>query len=259
MTANAMAGDRDRCLEAGMNDHVAKPIEPSELFAALRRWLPAESTTRQNSTTTSAAPNETAHEGALPALAGVDTEAGLRRVAGNVLLYRRLLRQFAVQQADAATQIRAALAARDQELALRIAHTVKGIAANLGALPVQDAAAKAEAALRAGAVDSLTLDELEAALAAIRDAVQCLGETEPAAPVAQAAQDALAPQVLLESIRSVRALIEVDVAEAIQRLEALQREAGPEHAGALQRAADYLATFDTDRAAALLDGIVEDH
>jgi two-component system sensor histidine kinase/response regulator len=257
MTANAMAGDRDRCLEVGMNDHVAKPIEPSELFAALRKWLPAESTTRQNTTTATAAPHETTAEGALPALAGVDTEAGLRRVAGNVALYRRLLRQFAVQQADAATQIRAALVARDQELALRIAHTVKGIAANLGALPVQDAAAKAEAALRGGAADSLALDDLEAALAAVREALQRLGETEPAVAEELPALDTLTPQALLEDVRKVRALIEVDVAEAIQRLEVLQREAGPEHAAALQRAADYLAAFDTDRAAALLDGIAD--
>jgi HPt (histidine-containing phosphotransfer) domain-containing protein len=77
----------------------------------------------------------------LPPVDGIDSADGLRRVGGNHKLYVKLLRQFASQQADVVGQIRAALATKDSESATRLAHTLKGVAGNLGAGPVQAAAA----------------------------------------------------------------------------------------------------------------------
>ena len=99
MTANVMANDREKCIEAGMNDHVAKPIDPDELFAALLRWIkPREAgnlaadraTMASNFPTLAKAPDSGALE-----IPGIDTKSALRRTGGNRLRYESLLRKFA--------------------------------------------------------------------------------------------------------------------------------------------------------------------
>ena len=84
----------------------------------------------------------------LPEIAGINIADGLKRVAGNKRLYRDLLAQFAAKQGDAAAQISAALESGDIKLAERIAHTVKGVAGNIGITEVQSAAQKLEKAIR---------------------------------------------------------------------------------------------------------------
>ena len=149
MTAHALVEERQRCLDAGMNDHVSKPIDPDALFATLLRWARP----RQKPAVESPAPQipvNVAAEVILPEIAGVNLAEGLNRVAGNRRLYRDLLGQFAAKQADAAVQISAALGSADSKLAERIAHTVKGVAGNLAITEVQSAAQKLEKAIREG-------------------------------------------------------------------------------------------------------------
>jgi HPt (histidine-containing phosphotransfer) domain-containing protein len=97
----------------------------------------------------------------LPAIDGLDSADGLRRVGGNNKLYLKLLREFASQQADAVVRIRAALATDDAESATRVAHTLKGVAGSLGARPVQTAAAVVENLLRDRATADATNPALE--------------------------------------------------------------------------------------------------
>jgi len=146
MTAHALVEERQRCLDAGMNDHVSKPIDPDVLFAVLMRWAKphhlepaAESSVKQR-----ALPTETI----VPEIEDVDVAGGLKRVAGNKKLYRDLLQQFADKQGNAANQISEALESNDPRLAERIAHTVKGVAGNLGIAAVQSSAALVEKAIR---------------------------------------------------------------------------------------------------------------
>ena len=111
MTAHALVEERQRCLDAGMNDHVTKPIEPDALFAALKRWTkPREGAAGPPLQK----PRAVDHEIGLPEVDGIDVAGGLKRVAGNVRLYRSLLGQFAAKQADAAAQIAAALRGGDR-------------------------------------------------------------------------------------------------------------------------------------------------
>jgi CheY-like chemotaxis protein len=136
MTAHALVEERQRCLDAGMNDHVSKPIDPDNLFATLLRWTkprPKQTVESQVPVTKVKAPDEVA----LPEIAGVKIADGLNRVAGNRRLYRDLLGQFAAKQGDAAAQISTAVESGDVKLAERIAHTVKGVAGNLGIAEVQ--------------------------------------------------------------------------------------------------------------------------
>jgi len=99
----------------------------------------------------------------MPEVAGLNTADGLHRVAGNRKLYRKLLRQFSSTEADAAQRIAAALAGKDRALAERLAHTVKGVAGNIGAPAVQNAAAKLEKAIK-GSAPEAEIEECRAAL-----------------------------------------------------------------------------------------------
>jgi len=144
MTAHALVEERQRCLEAGMNDHVSKPIDPDALFATLMRWVkPREVPTTESEGRLA----KVADDVILPEIDGVDMASGLKRVAGNKRLYRDLLVQFATKQRDADSQILAAME-NDRKLAQRIVHTVKGVAGNIGLGQVFAIAEKLERAIR---------------------------------------------------------------------------------------------------------------
>jgi signal transduction histidine kinase/CheY-like chemotaxis protein/HPt (histidine-containing phosphotransfer) domain-containing protein len=181
MTAHALVEERQRCLDAGMNDHVSKPIDPDALFSTLLRWAKP----RPKQTPEPQPPlAKTGDEVTLPEIAGIHMSDGLKRVAGNKRLYRDLLMQFAAKQGNAAAEISAAIASGDIKLAERIAHTVKGVAGNIGIAEVQSSAQKLEKAIREGhdSVSSL-LHEFGASLSTQADAIRrALHEETPAKP-----------------------------------------------------------------------------
>ncbi len=155
MTAHATIEERQRCLAAGMNDHVSKPIDPGALFETLGHYHRPAGAGDAGSTPLAAAPHDAmssgrsteerhAEEATLPSVEGLDTSDGLLRVAGNRVLYLKLLRQFADQQSNAPDRIEECLATGDHDAAERLAHTLKGVAGNLGAGAVQAAAAEFE-------------------------------------------------------------------------------------------------------------------
>jgi HPt (histidine-containing phosphotransfer) domain-containing protein len=145
MTAHAMAGDREKSLAAGMNDHVTKPIDPRKLFKTLLQWIRPDRITPQDVSdgpvTAALRPSQDVLPDFLP---GFDLADGLRRLQGNQKLYAKLLRTFAVDYADRVEEIRAAVKQNDMEQARSLAHAVKGVAGNLAAAGLQDAAAEVE-------------------------------------------------------------------------------------------------------------------
>ncbi len=147
MTANAMPADRSRCFEAGMVDFVAKPIEPDQLWLALLRWVKPKELKPQ----TQALVGGHATDPELATLldiGGLDTVNGLRHVLGKKALYLSMLRKFVAGQQQVAAEITAALDAADWHAAELLAHTLKGVAANIGANELQAEAALLEAAIR---------------------------------------------------------------------------------------------------------------
>ncbi len=153
MTAHATMEERQRCLDAGMNDHVSKPIDPDALYATLERWVKPRVHVEVGSAESPPArpaPSSSSPPADLPAIEGVDVADGLVRVAGNTRLFRSLLEQFAGKQAGAADEIAGALARGDRKAAERVAHTLKGVAGNLGIRRIQASAEKLERALRDG-------------------------------------------------------------------------------------------------------------
>lgn len=223
MTAHALVEERQRCLEAGMNDHVTKPIEPDALFATLKRWAkPREQTAPTAAAVAGGKPAATASEADIPRIDGFDVEGGLRRVAGNRRLYRSLLGQFAAKQADAAAQIGEALRRGDRELAGRTAHTVKGVAGNLGIATVQAAAEKIERGIR-GNDDSVTgmLPGLEAELGRAAAAIRSALAAEPSPPAAAAGVfDPAAAESAMARLKSLIVACDGEAAAAFAAVEA---------------------------------------
>jgi two-component system sensor histidine kinase/response regulator len=193
MTAHATLEERQRCLAGGMNDHVAKPIDPGLLYETLARIGGRVTAART-------VPDRGNVAFAVPEVDGLDTADGLDRVAGNEKLYRKLLRQFVEQQAAAVTEIRAHMSGRRRDEAERAAHTLKAVSGSLGARDVQAAAGAVEELIRERAaakkVDA-ALERLSATLdPLVHLLVQALGTNEPsprtAAPVdSSAVRDAV--------------------------------------------------------------------
>ena len=143
MTAHAMVGDREKSLAAGMNDHVNKPLDPERLYGTLRRWI----TSAEGPKVESQADTNLQALGIPADLPGVNLTAGLRCVAGNGKLYRQLLETFYRNYQTAAETISNVLKEGKFDEAKRLAHTLKGVAGNLGALQVQNAARELEQAI----------------------------------------------------------------------------------------------------------------
>jgi PAS domain S-box-containing protein len=131
MTANAMAGDKEKCIDAGMNEHIAKPINPTEMFTTLLAWvrpgereLPPELQEEQQQ---QALVDEEAFN-----LPGFDMEQALPRMGGNLKAYKKTLAKVVEAEADAIIRLQQHLDAGEKENAIRIAHTLKGVFGNLG-------------------------------------------------------------------------------------------------------------------------------
>jgi signal transduction histidine kinase/DNA-binding response OmpR family regulator/HPt (histidine-containing phosphotransfer) domain-containing protein/HAMP domain-containing protein len=152
MTAHATIEERQRCLAAGMNEHIAKPIDPEHLIETVGRFYGPHLITPSPATMT---PNggakrcegESSQPDEFQAISGLDTKDGMSRVAGNRRLYLRLLRQFVEQQGTVPAQISEALEQHDDSLAERLAHTIKGLSGSIGARNLQQIAAKLEKAI----------------------------------------------------------------------------------------------------------------
>jgi polar amino acid transport system substrate-binding protein len=195
MTAHAMAGDEDRSLEAGMNGHVTKPIDPDQLFATLQKWIqPDKKRVHVESPEVSGAAEvitETAPgaEGLPKSLPGFDLEDGLKRLQGNEKLYRKLLLDFSAKYAGTASEIRQALDAKDFEQAHSLVHNLKGLAGNLAATDLQTAAVDLEKLVKGGQQKGSSTKELNQKFADLKKAidkavraVQALGLSAPEKP-----------------------------------------------------------------------------
>ena len=151
MTANAMAADRERCLDAGMNDHIAKPIDPEVLWEKMLQWVAP----RPDSAKVGAGETAPGHGSrilqALQAIPGLDTDIGLRRALKRESLYLSLLGKFINGQSDFDARFSSALAAGQYEEAQRIIHSLKGVSGQIGATTLQDAAATLENSLQKAA------------------------------------------------------------------------------------------------------------
>ncbi|CAG1011629.1 two-component system, glycerol uptake and utilization sensor kinase [Burkholderiales bacterium] len=248
MTANAMAGDRERALAAGMNDYLAKPVDVDQLFRTLASW--ASTRQGQGHAPAPAAPRAAA-TAALPALPGIDLDAGLAATMDNAALYRSLLQRFRSGQGQFAAAFRLAWANDDIPTAERLAHTLKGLAATIGAPGVAAAAGELERACRTGEAGENVAFKLQALLAELNPVVEGLALLEDTAPPA-------APAIALDAgqLAAVRARLEALLANGdAAAAELMQNEGGALAAAWPQdypKLAQAVSVFDFEAALTLL-------
>ena len=290
MTANAMVGDRDKVIDSGMNDHIAKPINVREMFTTMAKWItPGTAASGKDSSDRSAqddsdGPPTVSVDGldhptakatraepssALPAAldsstpndprtqpAGFDIAAGLQRVGGNRTLYHRLLGDFAARYADSADEIHACIDNKDWQQAHGLIHNLKGVAGNLSATALHDAAGALDQAVRNTAIDIPTIQARFARLAAaLREALvsaAILVETAPADKTRPATDTAPLPRNLAQqTVMQLRKAIELGDVMALSEI-AKTLPAGSYFADKIQVLS---GAFDFDGLAALADEI----
>ena len=251
MTANAMAGDREKVLAAGMFDHIPKPLNVSEMFATMARWIrPAGGASGAGSMRRS-----TVEAGAadLPPLPGIDTVAGLERTMGDAQLYRRLLRRFRDSQGAFGELFRRALVDADPEAATRLAHTLKGTAGNIGARDLQAAAGELEKACAEaaspGEIDAVC-NKVLSELAVIMPGIDRLDMAQPpAADPGAAASSLLSQEQVGQGLGRLCVLLEQGDSEAGEVLAGLMAGLGDSPlARRLQPIAAAIDQFDFDQA-----------
>ena len=259
MTAHALVEERQRCLEAGMNDHVSKPIDPDALFATLLRWARPRRAQAAGSEDKSA---NRANEGILPEIDGVDMAGGLKRLAGNKRLYRDLLVQFAAKQGDVPSQILAAMENGNRQLAERTVHTVKGVAGNIGLRNVFSAAEKLERAMREqDAAVPVLVEEFVMALSrqveAIRQSMRDVPSDRPGDAERNRGFDARAASAAIAHLRALLESSDGGAGEAFLAMEGtLAGVCDKLRMKVLQEA---ISQFDFDGALLKLDEMAKDY
>ncbi|MBF0477660.1 MAG: response regulator [Deltaproteobacteria bacterium] len=167
MTAHALVTEKAKCLKAGMNDHIPKPVDPEELLSTLARWIKPDHSGRRQFSPGSAPAQDDAVPIQLPdTLPGLDIAAALKRLNGNRALLIKLLQDFHRDFSGAGNRLRQALEDKDYALAQRTVHTLKGVTGNLSARGISDVAAALETALDQGVTDGYPalMDKLDQAL-----------------------------------------------------------------------------------------------
>ncbi|WP_192813357.1 response regulator [Gallaecimonas xiamenensis] len=236
MTANVMEGDKERCLAAGMNDHIAKPLDVPLMFEVIARWLGVEGQGPEQP--------QIFPEGDWPSHPELDINDGLGRVMQDTNLYKRVLVRFA-EQADVM------LAPKDPQTDLRHLHTLKGLLGNIGAAGLADKARDAEARLKGGADSAPLLAEVKNALGGLLAAIrawQPAPDKPSKAPLAPAIKDSLV---------AMRPVLLAADAQALDELEAILARQ-PELKGTLGALRSQLELFDFDQALVQLDALLED-
>ena len=167
VSANAMEQDVKESLAAGMNAHITKPFTPDSLYGAIGLWIGAKGGLPARQERRLLAPNEKAEQPAAPQAARrIDVETGIRQTGGNRELYRDLLNRFELEYGAKGEEIRREVSIGNLQQASYLAHSVKGIAGVLAAVPLQSAAQRLETALKCNGEIDLFVKEFQEELAA---------------------------------------------------------------------------------------------
>jgi signal transduction histidine kinase/CheY-like chemotaxis protein len=260
MTANAMDAEVEMCRQAGMNDHLSKPVDPDAMFATVMRWIRLRGDRSSQPALQKVEAASPQNPPDLPEIRGVNIKDGLKRVGGNKRLYRDLLIKFAEKHGNASQQIADALRISDRLEAERIAHTIKGVAGNLGIKPVQSVAEKLEHAIRESDSSAKTiLDDFTSILRAQIDAIElALPSEAPSLEVeSRHGFNSVSASHEITRLRSQLEASEGDSEDTFRTLRSLL--AGRVEKARLDALGADIADFNFTAALSKLDEIVKEH
>lgn len=259
MTAHAMAGDREKSIKAGMNDHVTKPIDPDQLFDALFKWIePGERRTAKPKAEEISP--KAADELPLEGLPGLNIKTGLTRVAGNRKLYKKLLGKFKESQADAVKEIEKAIENGDTKTAVRLAHTVKGVAGNIGADDLYHISADLEKALSKNDEESRTplMKKFVEDLNILLGSITIIESRDAPVKEADRAEKTIDINSLAPILTDLSELLDSDLSEAVGRLEDVRTHLEKSRFSAeFKKLEKSIEEFDMDSALETIKGIAE--
>jgi signal transduction histidine kinase/CheY-like chemotaxis protein/HPt (histidine-containing phosphotransfer) domain-containing protein len=256
MTANVMSEDRARTRDAGMNGHVGKPVDPSDLYQALLDAIPPADYSGKLPAETSASQPAAMQEPLPDALPGLDIRQGLSRLAGNEQLWLKLLQDLMKEYADAPASLRGLLLENEADEARKVAHKLRGIANNLGAGDIGAAAEAIEALVIAGKeVSPEHVEALETALVVVADSLPVLLATRETAGTAGEGGGVNAAQVFVDLKKAV-ASFDPGAVDLLDQLLATQSE-GSDGYRLLTSARELLDNFNFPDAEELLAGFDE--
>ncbi|MBF0121395.1 MAG: response regulator [Desulfobacterales bacterium] len=256
MTAHAMVGEREKCIEAGMNDYISKPIDPNQLYEMLLKWIkPGE---RQLPL-----PHEKPVDVDLPdSLPGINIKSGLKRVAGNKSLYKELLLQFYRKHYDADQQIKLALEKNDMNKIRELAHMIKGVAGNLGADSLQGVAGDLEIAFKQNQTDNLEIlldrfsEVLRQIISVIKGIDSPIKKSQP--NTNQSKTSSLDKEKLKTMMEDLKALINSDYGQALAQIRKIKQiVSGTFLYKELEQLEMYLEEFDDENQSICLQNIID--
>ena len=246
MTANAMMGDREKCIDAGMNDYVTKPIDTHELFKTMSKWL--KRTQKKEDIEVMPQMSEVKlTEDELPkSIPGIDMESGLKRIGGNKKLFKKILLEFKKTYENVITEIRDSYNANDSELLLRTVHTLKGVAGNFSAYEIQEAALNLETSLKKQMTEQFE-ERVQRLETVLNKLIVSIKELEPA-PSIQPTQDP-APPLTEEKKR----LVESELSPVLRELNSLIQQSNLKAISYLESIRSQLDGFGLDQKIEILD------
>ncbi|MGN7613453.1 response regulator [Magnetococcales bacterium HHB-1] len=256
MTAHAMAGDREKCLDKGMDDHVPKPTEPNVLYAALLRWIKSSPSSQWRDEEEVVQPLTTTDYGDLSRLPGIDLDVGLRRVAGNDQLLRKLLLAFRHDYLDGVQRFEAMIQQNRLEDARRLAHTIKGTAGNLGAEALSKAAHALESDLKKqpDALPEKRIKDFTTAMTTVLDGIIVLDVQEPEAVLENVLQK-IDFEKLIPLLDELEALLNQGNSKAAMMLERITPLVGGEWVELMSSLEEQIDNYEFEEALETLQAI----
>jgi signal transduction histidine kinase/CheY-like chemotaxis protein len=257
MTANVMAEDKARAKESGMNGHVGKPVDPSDLYMAVAGVIPVADYSANLSIQTDTQETPVLKAASLEAAySGLDITQGLSRLAGNEQLYLKLLRDLLADYASTAEDLSKLLADDKTDEARAVAHKLRGIASNLGAFNIGRCAEDIEELILSGqTVSAGKIDGLAAAFEEAAESANNMVQSQTPTNQTKVLGDVDTSQLILDLRQAVTTSDPTAVDLVDQLLTSPQLDANVKEL--LERSRECLDNFDFAAVEPLLVGIEE--